>query len=902
MKNFRRIAFVGGASLIFLLACSCQQSAVVSPTAPPVGVQATATAFIEPETTEPDQASFVGSETPASIVPKTACREKQSGIRREVFHSGWDILVIEVLRDDLLHFEYTRGQAPSVDQPLVTSPMVLKTDYPGPECFYFDGKANLATNSLWVEADEKTLCVHVTDLHKSPNLLLATTCPKKELVGGRYSLAIDSPGFNDLYGLGEQFTLEGSKSLDWEGKKRSPGNEFGNAMQSFANGWVGNAQMPILYALNTSGDNYAIFVDSLAAQEWNFFRSPWKIALKTKQLRWYLLSGPDLPDLRKDYLELTGRPPVPPKQFFGMWISEFGYDSWEELEEKLKSLRKNHFPVDGFVLDLQWFGGIWPSSSSHMGALTWDQVHFPNPMAHIQKLADQGVGLMTIEESFVSLNLKTYAQMAEKNFLVQQCQNCKPVDLGDKWWGKGGMVDWTNPAAADFWHDQKRQPLVDAGIVGHWTDLGEPENFDENAHYTGIPDQGLHQQEEVHNLYNLSWSESIARGYSRNGVERRPFILSRSGTSGSQRYGVSMWSGDMASNFMSLQAQQVVAGQMSLSGIDYFGSDIGGFARGNIGSDVDALYTRWFAAGSLLDVPLRPHTENLCNCKETAPDRVGDRDSNLANLRLRYALSPTLYSLAFRAYLFGEAYAPPLVYAYQFDPQARQVSDQRLLGNDLLVAPVTGSKKEQRDVYLPAGKWINYHTNTWFDSDGEWLEGVSATVDGLFRIPLFVRAGAILPMAPIDDQTSNILGQRADGKNLDELILRIYAAEGENSFTLYEDDGQSIAYLEGTYRVTHLTQHKTANQLKLTIAVVEGEYLGAPSERRYRVYLFLHSNSARRIAINGEEIPLMDDEASFMTATSAWRVNADQSIELITPALSVAQDQVVEVDLVAAPE
>src|SRR5690606_19213900 len=248
------------------------------------------------------------------------------------------------------------------------------------------------------------------------------------------------------------------------------------------------------------------------------------------------------------------------------------------------------------------------------------------------------------------------------------------------WWGTGGMVDFTDPRAAAIWHDERRQALIEDGVIGHWTDLGEPEDFDANAWYHGLPELGAHDHADIHNLYNLFWTESVWDGYARNGVERRPFIMTRSGTSGTQRYGAAMWSGDIAANMTSLAAHMNVQMHMSLSGVDYFGTDVGGFHR-TIFDPVlkaDGTYTQWLANAALLDVPLRPHASNVQNLHDTAPSLIGDVASNLANVRLRYQLTPYLYTLAHRAWRDGEAVFAPLVYHYQDDPNVRAMGSQKM--------------------------------------------------------------------------------------------------------------------------------------------------------------------------------------------------------------------------------
>jgi alpha-glucosidase (family GH31 glycosyl hydrolase) len=331
------------------------------------------------------------------------------------------------------------------------------------------------------------------------------------------------------------------------------------------------------------------------------------------------------------------------------------------------------------------------------------------------------------------------------------------------------MIDWTNDAAADYWHDLKRQPLIDISVAGHWIDLGEPEMYNASDWVAGIlPNK--HGQADYHNLYNLKWAQSIARGFARNGTARRPFMMARSGAAGIQRFGASMWSGDIGSQLANLAAHFNAQMHMSLSGIDYFGSDIGGFHRSALNSDLNDLYTRWFANGMMFDIPGRPHADThncpyptpnpppAASCHETAPDRIGDMASNLANVRQRYELTPYTYSLAYRAYLFGEPVVPPLVYYYQNDMNVRRTGDDKMLGRDLLVATVTApgppnsNAETQRGVYLPAGDWVNYHTNQWFHRTGQSFAAQPEYLSGIFRLPTYARAGALLPKMYVDRQ------------------------------------------------------------------------------------------------------------------------------------------------------
>jgi alpha-glucosidase len=340
-----------------------------------------------------------------------------------------------------------------------------------------------------------------------------------------------------------------------------------------------------------------------------------------------------------------------------------------------------------------------------------------------------------------------------------------------------------------------------------------------------------------------------------------------------------MWSGDIGSNLTSLATHLGVQMHMAFSGIDYFGADVGGYWRSALDGDLDEMYTVWFANAALLDVPLRPHTQNLCNCNETAPDRIGDVASNLENSRLRYRLIPYLYSLAHRAHRHGDPMVPPLPLAYPADHTVRQMADEKLLGFDLLAATVSAYHQAARDVYLPAGTWTDFHTNTCTRSTGEWLRDVPTRSDGTFRLPLFARAGAIIPEAPVDDATLNALGKRRDGPAREDLVLRIYtgdsASPGRASrFTVYEDDGETTAYLHGAVRTTALRLRRTRDRIVVAIAPARGTYAGAPAARDTVIELGTCGADVSAITLNGTPLAARATQAE-LEARPGWLVDRD---------------------------
>jgi len=794
-----------------------------------------------------------------------------AAVQRVQFAAGGNYLVVEFLDNDLVHFELGAGTGPGTGSDLFATEQVSKRNYPGPTSLTQNG-GTLTTPGLQVVVDTGTLCATTYDTTRASSLLLNTTCPRNPAQAWK-GLSITKSSMQNAYGLGEQFYMGGSSDGDLVGRTRTPGGNYGNAMvYDTDNGPVGNTQIPVLLAVGANYANYGLFLDQVYKQQWDLTGDPWTVDTFGDQLRWYVMSGPDLPDLRQDYMELTGRPPVPPKQVFGLWNSEFGYDNWAELDSTLASLRSSKFPLDGFMLDVNWFGGVTAGSdNTKMGTLAWDGTNFPNATTKIASLAStDGVGVIPIEESYIGKGLAEHADLASRGYLVRAgCSTCAPTYLtGNDWWGRGGMIDWTQPAAGAYWHALKRQPLVNAGVTGHWLDLGEPEMYDANDWVAGVvPGKNAHA--DYHNMYNLRWASSIAKGYTDAGTTQRPFMLARSGAGGIQRFGTAMWSGDIGSKLTALAQQQNAQMHMSMSGIDYFGSDIGGFRREMLNSDLNELYTQWFANSAWFDVPVRPHTENLCNCAKTAPNQIGDVASNLANIRQRYELTPYYYSLAHRANTTGEPLVPPLVYYYQNDTNVREMAHEKMIGKDLLVGVVAGAGERKRNMYLPAGTWFDYRTNQKTVSTGQWVNDLPLWVNGAFQLPAFARAGAILPKMFVDDKTMNAVGKRTDGSTRNELTARVYSDTTGSSFSLAEDDGASTGYQTGAKRTTLLSQSRSGNTATVTLAASSGTYTGAPTSRANVVEL-VADTQALGVTLNGTALPQLANKAAFDAAGSGW--------------------------------
>ena len=843
-------------------------------------------------------------------------------------------IAIEALSDTIFHFEMSlkRPFFPhNRAQHIYTSPMVSKIPemWDGPTRFDESGGGGSADTTYTTASAEALVSPTSSKITISYKGKEVTQFAPDNLDDAVMALTFTQGSVSDVYGLGQHFMRPlGSMNGNFMGKQwKLANNIFGNAAFPLMEpDWRGTSeltQMPIFYGLGPQNQTFGVFVDSQYRMEWFFDQNPFRAETWGRALRWFVILGDNLPQVRQQYMQLTGYSPVPPKRMMGLWQSIFGYRSWDHVNNDLDSLVAPsdsfmRFPVDGVAYDIYWFGGKfyqgqpeWEAEESRMGDLMWDLSKFPDVKKSLAAIEKKGASAMLISESYVSLKTKNFKAMSNRFGFAKSCNTCGPDIWGRKgenhWWGVGAMCDWSREDSSDYFFDCKYCPLIEgckvnadlchdnladptnpsrdaAKISAFWLDLGEPEMFHDYAIYRGFIDDDatlLTGHADYHNMHQLLWNEAIARGYERNKIELRPWILTRSGTSGIQRTGASMWSGDiwpdLANMANSLQQQM----HLSLAGIDYFGSDVGGFHR-NSHDITSEGYTQWFANSCWFDVPVRPHTWQPDGSPlQTAPSRVGHVPSNLFNIRTRLSLLPYYYSLAHRASRFAEPVIPPMVYYYQFDSNTRQMGAQKLIGRDIIVGASSTEGQRSRDVYLPRYEWYNYYTNEYLQTPGHWERNVPQAhadkrycKDGsacLFVLPAFVRGGAIIPRMIVDEHSMNSLGQRDDGSRADDLLLRVYASAMDftSSFTLYEDDGETVAYKRGAVRSTTISQAVDGPSVVVTVGGAQGTYTNAPLKRQQTIEFVSHF-LVEHVAVEDSPLLLFTDLSKFENASSGW--------------------------------
>jgi alpha-glucosidase (family GH31 glycosyl hydrolase) len=748
-------------------------------------------------------------------------KPSKDAFHRVVVNAGGDWLRFEFLSDHLIHFEFGRGAVPTPEQTMAVSPM-YKVPY---GTFHGSSSFELVSNSQFKTSD---LSVAVA------NGCLAVSTRQSGRQIGKYCvdsfnnawkvLSIATADLTDVYGLGETFDDNYEFTPNRLGRVTETAGDYGNIMKSYGGGAVAEILFPVAYAMGRQSETFLMTLDNTYKQVWDLKSATWRIGMFGDQIAGFAGVAANPLNARRMYMDLTGKAPVPPRKIFGYWMSEYGYENWNEIDDKLSGMRQDHFPIDGFFLDLQWFGNVTAGSDyTNMGRVSFDESNFPDPKGRINSYKQDGIGLIAIEESYVGKALKEYQTLGSQGFLAHQCgQSTTPSYLtGDvtgntsEWWGRGGMIDWSNDEGAMYWHNTKRQKLIDLGLIGHWLDLGEPEMFDPQSCYHGVVAGKEAHHQDVHNLFSLLWVKSVYDGYQANHVKQRSYSVLRSGNAGMQRFGAGLWSGDIGGNLESYRMHLGSHFQLSWGGIDYYSSDIGGFHRNQVTGDpltkgqTEENFTQWFANASWFDVPLRSHVMNLDNTKQTAPNRIGHIESNFSNLTMRYELIPYYYSMAHQSYLKGDPLIQPLAMAFPSDLSLRGVGYERLMG-DLLMVAAADAGIYFKDVQLPSStRWYDFRTKKQVVTNvqGGILSGVPTYRDGLFEIPVYVREGAlVVKQDPMDFPQ----GQAAQPQQKDRKLYHVdfFASSllGQRSkFILSEDDGMTTDYINGSVATTELS-------------------------------------------------------------------------------------------------
>jgi len=442
----------------------------------------------------------------------------------------------------------------------------------------------------------------------------------------------------------------------------------------------------------------------------------------------YLIAGPRIADVVDRYTQLTGRPAAPPSWALGFHQSRWGY-SQADLEAIAARFRELDIPATALWLDIQHMRGF--------RSFTFDPQTFPDPRGLIERLASRGFRVVAIEDPGIKIDP---GWDVYDSGLPHFLQRDGAAYQGVAWPGPSAFADFSSPAARQWWGDLVARTL-DLGVAGIWLDVNEPTTFPEGGGGNTIPDDiaavgdgRATTMAELHNAYALFQARATYEAIAARGEQ--PFVLSRAGYAGIQRYAAT-WTGDTPSTWWGLRQTLPMMLGLGMSGVPIVGSDIGGYS----GGASPELYARWLALGSISPFA-RAHVTAGVPGQE--PWQFGAEVTDAARewLKQRERLLPYLIALADEAARTGAPLLRPLVWEFQDDTSVADIGDEAMLGPWLLVAPVLDEGATTRQIYLPAGRWFELASDAYVDGP--------TTIDVPLRIaslPIYVRAGAIIPTA-----------------------------------------------------------------------------------------------------------------------------------------------------------
>jgi alpha-D-xyloside xylohydrolase len=574
-----------------------------------------------------------------------------------------------------------------------------------------------------------------------------------------------------------------------------------------------NIAVPLL----VSSNGYGLFWNNYSRTRFNnrFANYLYISSEVADTIDYYFLYGPELDQVVAEYRELTGTAPLFGKWAYGFWQCKNRYKSQAELLGVAHKYRELKIPVDNIVQDWFW----WNRKGEHVF-----NANYPDPKGMVDDLHKNNFHLMISVWPFFEPGSKEYEYMDKQGWFIDKFKYDKLP------YHRAGMAayDASDPAARKYYWELMNKALFSIGVDAWWLDTVEPETEGLEENIQLGHKLALGSGDRYVNLYPLLTEEGVYKGQRSASEQKRVFILGRSAFAGSQRAAVTAWSGDILSNFETFKRQIPAGLNYSISGLPYWTTDIGGFVSGNPDDPAyRELFIRWFQFGTFSPI-FRVHGTRSTDQNELwsygaeAQKILTDYD------RLRYELMPYIYSVAWKVTSDGYTPMRPLVMDFRNDERALNIGDQFMFGPAILVSPVTEQGATSRHLYLPNTKWYDFWT-------GAVIEGGKAidTAAPIDRLPLFVRAGSIVPMGP-DVQYST-------EKPADPIELRVYSG-ANGDFVLYEDENDNYNYEKGA-RAEIPLRWDDATQT-LTIGERKGQFPGMLANRKFRLVMVGNGHGA----------------------------------------------------------
>jgi oligosaccharide 4-alpha-D-glucosyltransferase len=624
--------------------------------------------------------------------------------------------------------------------------------------------------------------------------------------------------FNKDGYMGFGFSVRKEKFITGGGMRALPLNIKGKRLQlenrpKYAYGFPAenlNYSIPLFM----TGSGYAIYFDNTAkgyADIGKKKKGRLELGSRGGRMAFAIIAGQNLSEITGRFVNLTGFQPLPPIWTFGHLQSRMAYETQAQTDSIANATRAAGFPLDAMIIDLYWFGDTLFNT---MGNLDWYQPNWPDPRRMIRDFRHDGIKTILITEPYIVKGSANFEE-AIRQGIVGNDRNGNPFVLEKFYFGPGLILDITSQKARE-WMWNKYDTLKKQGVAGWWVDLAEPEYHPDSIYYEGG------RSEIIHNAYGHLWDKMLYDNYRQHYPHERLFNLNRSGFAGSQRFGVLPWTGDVERSWSGLRAQIPIMLNMGLCGVGYIHSDAGGFA---LGTKDEELYTRWLQFSTFTPV-FRPHGSGIPS--EPIFFSQPTQDIVKTFMRLRYALLPYNYSLAYENSLYGWPLARP-VFFHSSMPVCKFDEWQYMWGPSLMVAPVVDPGTRKMRVKLPAGKWYDWWTGIAYS--GGRIIRVTTPPD---RIPVFARGGSFIPM------TRPLL--TTDHYRSDTIEIHYFRAgeKLQSAYTLYVDDGKDALAIENNrYEKIQLNASET-DVLNISVVSNGQAFEGRPGKRILE--FFIHGN------------------------------------------------------------
>lgn len=642
---------------------------------------------------------------------------------------------------------------------------------------------------------------------------------------------------------GLSISLRNTEAIFGGGSRALPINKRGQRFPLYNTAVYGygnqTEQLNVSIPFFVSSSRYGLLIDSPIAGAIDCGvseKNVMKIAQTHGSLSYFLIIDTTFDAIMGHYSMLTGKQPLPPIWSLGYIQSRYGYKSQQEVMNIVNAFDSLKIPLDAIVLDLYWFG-----DKAQMGTFDWDLKQFPDPLGMMRTLKKRNIHTILITEPYFTMSSKNFSRAQELGLFTKNGKN-EIYLLNDFWAGKAALLDLTNPKAKS-WMSELYAGHIKSGVSGWWLDLGEPEMHPMDMRHFGG------STFDIHNNYSMHWMESLQKAHQQYAPNDRLFNLIRSGGPGMQRYSAFPWSGDVQRSESGLAAQIPIMLSMSISGVGYMHSDLGGFTGG---PKNEKLYTRWMQFGAFTPI-MRAHGEGV------SPEPIFYSDSirNIVKyfIQLRMQFLPYNYTLAYHNAIHGKPLAKPIFWNGPITNEFINVNDEYLWGDDLLIAPILNSDSLSRKVILPSGTWFDFWSNYRIPGYSNFSYPAPLSI-----IPIFAKGGSIIPLTfPMRNTASY------NGDSLLVLYFRdtsIISSERE----LYMDDGFSSRSLNDEhYRLFKLSMNEDKQQsmFRFSMNTIAGKGYAGEAQSRILLLKWVDVPKPTTLTLEGKKVPLAKDELTF---------------------------------------